>query len=537
MVLESCPMTEDFHNFKRNKICKKFPLLRNCGHNYYLSLWRFLCKRPERFYCNKTYEDIKKFLDDTKKNDQSNLIKILHDYDRSLFLAFRTLDEINQLEFHDLELSEDEYDLMKFCDIKIHSNYLKLTETVYSNLIVIIAAYQRIKRNASLEGLNLYSRAEELKNTEFEYISECYHHVIRNAIAHGKVTYKQKEIFYEDSNGNEKIPSKNMVYLFDQMLDICNGFALAFSIFYLTNLDFFEKNKIKPPAHLLLQELKAIADAPGWEIRGCLDSRTIDNRSQLIIFTKNNFLDSKKLNYYVLRSAILAEKFSPGYDRYFFSLNSKYSLKGWSGFIGPELKRLRLKNDSKVQDYKKSIENGLIFFRPKIRIPNFIFKLLDFFRILKNKFIIRSKERNENRVDFDIIPRYFTIHRNVFHSVIRGRIVIESDSIDQIDKLIRANLRVIVRKSVSTSRKNLKKSYFLKLLHIGYIRLGIYSQDFRKRKLKNSGLIPELICTIEIKKLKRIETIDIVGGKPEINNKFRIVWNKNCNIDAVKNMF
>jgi len=376
-----------------------------------------------------------------------------------------------------------------------------------------------------------------LKNTEFEYISDCYNHIIRNAIAHGKVIYKQKEIFYEDSNGNETIPSKDIVCLFDQMLDICNGFTLAFLIFYLTNFDFFEKNKIKPPTHLLLQELKAIADAPGWKIRGCLESKTIDNRSQLIIFTKNNFLDSKKLNYYVLRSVILAEKFSPGYDRYFFSLNSKYSLKGWSGFIGSELKRLRLKNDSKIQDYKKSIENGLIFFKPKIRIPNFIFRLLDFFRILKNKFKIRFKENKENRIDFDIMPRYLTIHRNGFHSVIKGSIVIESDSINEIDKLIRTNLRLIVRNSVSTSRKGLKKSNFLKFLHVGYIRLGIYSQDFRKRKLKNSGLIPELICTIEIKKLKRIKTIDIIGGKPETNNKFRIVWNKNCNINSVKNMF
>ena len=250
MVLESCPMTEDFHNYKRNKICKKFPLLKNCGHNYHLSLWKFLNNRPERFYCNKTFEDIKKNLDDIKNSDPSILIRILHDYDRLFFLAFRTLDEINQLEFHDLELSEDEFDLMKFCEIKIHPNYLKLTEAVYSNLIVIIAAYQRIKRGSSLEGLKLYNKVEELKNTEFEHISEYYNHIIRNAIAHGKVTYKQKEITYEDSKGNnETIPSKNIVYLFDQMLDVCNGFSLAFSIFYLTNLDFFEKNKIKPPSH------------------------------------------------------------------------------------------------------------------------------------------------------------------------------------------------------------------------------------------------------------------------------------------------
>lgn len=531
-------MTEDLHNYKRSKILSKFPELTNSRRNYHLSLWKFLNNRPERFYCNKTFEDVKKFLDDVKNTAPSILIKILYDYDRLFFLAFRTLDEINQLEFHDLELSEDEFDIMKFCDIKIHPNYLKLTEAVYSNLIMIIAAYQRIKRGSNLEGLDLYNRAKELKNTEFEYISEYYNHILRNAIAHGKVTYKQKEIVYEDAKQNNvTIPSKNIVYLFDQMLDVCNGFSLAFSIFYLTNLDFFEKNKIRPPSPLLLQELKAVADSPGWEIRGCLESETIDNRSQLIIFTKNNFLDSKKLNYYVLRSAILAENFSPGYDRYFFSLDSRYSLKGWAGFIGAELKRLRFKNDSKIQDYKKSIENGLIFFKPRINIPNIIFKLLDFSRILKNKLKIRLKERKENRIDFDIIPRYSTIHKNGFHSVIRGGIVIESDSTDQIDTFIRNNFRLIIHRAVSTTREKSKKPIFLKFLPVGYIRLSVYSQDFRTRKLKDSGLIPELVCTIEIKKLKRIETIDIIGGKPEINKKFRIVWNKNCNLDVIKNMF
>ena len=54
------------------------------------------------------------------------------------------------------------------------------------------------------------------------------------------------------------------------------------------------------------------------------------------------------------------------------------------------------------------------------------------------------------------------------------------------------------------------------------------SKDFRVRKLGVSGLIPELICTIELKKLKRIKCPDIFGGKPEVIRNFRVVWNSNA---------
>ncbi len=73
-------------------------------------------------------------------------------------------------------------------------------------------------------------------------------------------------------------------------------------------------------------------------------------------------------------------------------------------------------------------------------------------------------------------------------------------------------------------------TYISKYLRLGYLRIGVYSEDFRIRKLKNSGLIPELLCTIEFKRLQRIHTIDIIGGKPETIKKFRIVWNKNAKI-------
>jgi hypothetical protein len=532
MVLESCPLTEELHKYRRKKICLEFPALSNCGHDFYLSLWKYLSHIPERFYSKKACEDIWKYLDNIKKNETSTLIKILKDYDRLLFLAFSTLDEINSLKFHDTELPSDEYDLMKFCDNFIHPTYLKLIEGIYANLILPISAYQRIKRNKKLEGFDVYQRVEELKATHYKYLSDHYNSIIRNSIAHGKVIYKQKDIIYEDTKGNtDTLSSRTMINLFDGMLDICNGLSLGFRLFYFTNLEFLEKHGIAVPRPIMIEELRAETDAPGWEIRGCLESETKDNKSQLIIFTRNRFLDRLKLNYYVFRSAIFAERFAPGYQRYFFKLDSKYSLLGWAGFHGSELHRARVKNDSRMQDYANALEDGIIFFNPKFKLPRLILRISTFFSVMKNIFSFRMRESKEDRLQLFIYPRDTTIHRNKFHSVINGSVVIKSNSDIPIDDLIRTFCSSTVKKATRTARKKTKMTNVSKYLRLGFIRIGIYSEDFRVRQLRNSGLIPELLCTIEFKRLQRIHTIDIIGGKPETIKKLRIVWNRNAKIN------
>jgi len=531
MVLESCSLNEELHKYMRKKICSEFSILNTCDHNCYLSLWKYLRHIPERFYSKKACEDMWKFLDNIQKNEPLTLIKILKDYDKLLFLAFRSLDDINSLRFHDIELPSNEYDLMQFCDNYIHQNYLKLAEGVYANLILSISAYKRIKRNASLEGFDVYNRVEELKSTQYKYLSDPYSNTVRNAIAHGKVIYKQRDIIYEDKKGNSiTLSPRDIINLFDNMVDICNGLSLGFRLFYFTNLKFLEDHGISISLPIMIEELRAETDAPGWKIKGCLESETLDNRSQLIIFTRNRFLDRLKLNYHVFRSAILAERFAPGYKRYFFRLDSKYSLLGWVGFDGLELNRLRNQNDSKLQDYTNALENGRIFFNPKIKLPRFVFRISTLLSIMKIIIPIKWREFKEKNLPLFIDPRDTRIHRNKFYSVINGGVVIKPNLNMPIDDLIRTYCSSIVRKSVRIACKRAKITNISKYLRLGYLRIGVYSEDFRIRKLRNSGLIPELLCTIEFKRLRRIHTIDIIGGKPEIIKRFRIVWNKNAKI-------
>jgi len=530
MVLESCSLTEELHKYRRKRICTEFPILNNCDHDCYLSLWKYLSHIPERFYSKNGCEDIRKFLENIKENEPITLVKILKDHDKLLFLAFKSLDEINSLKFHDVELPSNEYDLMQFFDNYIHSTYLKLTEGVYANLILPIGAYLRLKRKAKLEGFDVYNRVDELKGTKYEYLSDPYNNTVRNAIAHGKVIYKQRDIIYEDKRNSVTLSSRNVINFFDNMLDICNGLSLGFRLFYFTNLKFLEKHGISIPLPIMIEELRAETNAPGWEIKGCLGSETVDNRSQLVIFTKNHFLDRSKLNYHVFRSAILAERFAPGYQRYFFRLDSKYSLLGWAGFDGSELNRLRTQNDSKLQDYANALENGLIFFNPKIKLPRFVFRISTLLSVMKIIIPIKWREFKETRLPLFMDPRDIRIHRNKFHSVINGGVVIKPNLSIPIDDLIRIYCSSIVRKTVRTARKRAKMTDISKYLRLGYLRIGVYSEDFRIRKLRGSGLIPELLCTIEFKRLRRIHTIDIIGGKPETIKRFRIVWNKNAKI-------
>jgi hypothetical protein len=123
-------------------------------------------------------------------------------------------------------------------------------------------------------------------------------------------------------------------------------------------------------------------------------------------------------------------------------------------------------------------------------------------------------------------PRYTEIHRNGHHSVVKGKVVVKTNSNDSIEDLIRTNCGSIVKETVKAARKREKIIDSSKYLPLGYALISVYSEDFRIRKLKNSGLIPELLCTIEFKRLKRIRTVDIAGGEPEIIKIFRIVWNR-----------
>ena len=92
--------------------------------------------------------------------------------------------------------------------------------------------------------------------------------------------------------------------------------------------------------------------------------------------------------------------------------------------------------------------------------------------------------------------------------------------------LIRKNRKKILQLAIKKSKATVPFLSKENILPVKYIRLFIYDTNKRVRQLRYSGLIEELICTIEVNTTKRIKTIDISGGTAEQIGKYRIVWNK-----------
>jgi hypothetical protein len=528
MVLEECPTTKSVNRYWKNRILDNLPVLESAIDSKYLSLKEYITERPQKFYNKQVYEEYLLFLTSLKNDSPNLLFDIYTNSEHELNIAIKSLNEINDLKIHDIFEPENNIQLIRFIEDNIHFNYLKLIEAVYHKFIRFIAYRNRLRRCKPVEGLDIFNCIEEIHKTDFNYITTCYNNTIRNGIAHGGITFKESNTIYKGKTGGPcEIYTKDIIRMFDDLLDICNGLSLGLKVFLILNHDFIENFRLTIPKQFLIQELKAQANAPKWNVVDCLENVTINGKKQLNIFTENSLIDFQEVNYYTFRTAVLAEYFASGFDRYFFSLNSKYSLPGWAAYDGKILKRERISQSNDFNGYQGVLEENLLFFVPKFKIPKIFRKALNIWTIAKSNFSIEF-HKNSNY----LFKRKYELRETKPFQ--RGlSIIINDPSVcilpeykEKIIEIIRNDYKKIVKYSIKKSKKELN-SNISRFLRTNYIRVTIYDKDMRKRHLRSSGLIDSLVCSITINNSKKINTVDFIGGNPEQYGKYRIVWNKN----------
>ena len=317
--------------------------------------------------------------------------------------------------------------------------------------------------------------------------------------------------------------------MFDNLLDICNSLYLAYKLFTITNNSFLQKNNIPLQKQILIQELKAFSNSSRWKILDCIESQIPNNRKQLNIYAYNTNFSHHEVNFHAFNTAVVSEYFSRGYDTYFITIKSKYSkLTGWGSYAGNILKKARIKNNFDFNNYKGVLNDDLLFFIPKYKLPRKLVSLVNLYDLRKSPSFINNFHRDTNYVykkKFEL--RDSNEHRRKTSIVISdSRIIIDNLETDDLIQYIRGNYRKITKYSVKKSKNKIHK-YFGSLLKNEFIRIMIYDKDLRKRNLRNSGLSNNLICSISVNNSKTIKTIDIFNGKVEQHKKYRIVWNTN----------
>jgi len=531
MIIDNNPGTKLLHEDWQLRIKAEFPDSDFSRSSDYLCLIHYLDKVPQKFYSIKAFKQYLAFLENVKLTDPKLLADILIDIEPLLSISNRILIEVNGKPIHDTFLHKEHNDLINFIDKEVHYNLLKIYETSFFQLSKVVAKYHWIKANKATEGLDLYNSVEQLKKVGFAFVDRFYLHDVRNGIAHGKVIFTDMDITYIDKKGGKAtIPTRKIIDTLDGILDITNGFCLAFKVFSLTNSDFFESYGISIPQSILLEELQAKANGPAWTITNCLESVIMHHKKQLMIYVKNDNWDYNKVQWYSFTTAMWAEALTKSYNRIFISLHSTHnqlSSTGWAIYDADKFKHLREIGEKRIEAFKGVLENDYVFFTPKIKFPKFIYKIGTYRSIIMTTFPLLWKKYANTYFPNPFIVRETQIHSKKSFSVVQDpSVIIKNNFQTDIVELIRKNKRRIVNLTIRYSRRQCSKYSLKRYLPVKYIRVFIYDTDKRVRNLRNSGLIADLIATIEINTTRRIKTIDILGGAPEIIGKYRIVWNK-----------
>ena len=506
----------------RAHLKKTFPALQSCSDPHFLSLRQYLDGRPNRFYDETAYKTYLDRLQSWHKKDESKLRDYLDQYKAEINRAILFLREINSENWHDRQLKTgDEYDLVRFIDKHVHPTYLRLVEAIFAPLIRPIAYFSRLDRGKSTEGLSVWSVVEELKFCKAQCMIRPYSHIIRNGIAHGGIMFLQNKISYRDNNGNEEtFNTEQVVRLVDDLLDTCNGLIAALKVFFVIYRD----KGYSPPRELFIEELQEETSTPWWTIEGCVESEIVGS-SQLMIYARPNSRDYKKIHFSTIQSGILAEYFAPGYDRYFFSLRTHKAWPGWASFDGNKLRSLREEEVDSLLEYQGIVENNLVFYVPRPKMPA-IFGKLDTlvmsFRISKP--LIYERMRAEMGYPA-IITRNSSIHRNSWGTVLRAEVVIENLTDDTAIDLIRSYKRRIIKLAIKHARRQHRLST-MAYLPLGYAQVSIFRKDYRRRRLMGFGLSSDLVCTLRLQRIQRIKSPDIMGSTVETTGNWRIAWNK-----------
>ena len=516
------PLTSEVNERIRKRVLREFPILSSCANDTYLALAKYLDGTPERFYSHEALSTYIEIMEKEFARDPTRFIEVLNDSTADIDRAMLTLNEISQEDWHDTSVEREEFAFMRLCDRYLHSAYLKLAEGVFHKFIVPIAICLRLERGKSTNDLwKLSACLDELRRATYSSLVGHCDIIVRNSIAHGRITFKQKEVVYFDKNNKSRTLSDiAVIEMVDSLVDTCHGCALALKLFYRKHFG----SKMQVPRQVMLEELQAETKTPWWNIEGCLVSE-LAGKPQLVIYARPMSRDYSKIQYMCIYSGIMAEYFAPNFGRYIVSLRSPIAWPGWAALDGKKLRNIRKHGGPRsMKEYKDALEDGLVFYKPNVALPKFLCKLETFLISLRLHMPLAIDEIRKNLNRITVTPRQAEIHRNGWRAVVNGSVVVSIEGEIAPQQAVKKARKRIVKVVRTLARKNSKWSNIAKYLPIGYARIAVFQKDRRHRQLY--GLSSDLVCTVQVQFISKIKSPDIAGSTIETVWPYRIAWNK-----------
>ncbi len=509
--------SDKLHKEYENILIENIPEISTCNHKNYYSLVEYYISSPQKYFTKEITDIFHQFFNDIIDNsdDLSLFFESIETNFYDLEQAIQGLESINEKNIHENILSDQDIELMYEISNTYLYEYLKLNDLVLLGLIKPIAFFLLKKENKGVNKLDIFNCVEVLKkHSKFKFLEKQYKHTLRNAIAHGGVKFSARNIEFKDKKKELNYSTTQFIKEFDAFLDMLNAICFDYRKFYLLYLYELENNHVKIPNSIMIKELKTKSEHFAWKILYNYDSIIQKgNQCNLYISTKLNSRSFMNLSAYY--TAAYLEKLLPNtYDILFIHIKTKFKMPCWQIF---DMKKLRAFINENIQDI---VTDGTMLFEKKM-----FAKQKDYWILNKNLFLTK-------RLDYDKIikNRYIKFHSKKTYNVIEKYcLVLNCNNIYDVKEYIRNNTKHLLKRAIKY--KNTKSSIFSKekILSTKYVRVLIYSLDFRERTFKNNSFMSndDLMAVLQFNNSGQIKNILPAFGEREKNKHCDIFWSKN----------
>jgi len=221
-----------------------FPMLNGRSGTDKFELLTYSIDRPQKYFDRVVYGAVRDLL----QSIDSSLVKDAPDLLITRFSnALSLLKSYNQrYQEAALDYGEHQEALRYYLHEHVFADYLQLSENIYVELLhyLLYIYYSQAPSRYKSFPQGLVSdepRAIINQATKHFKLPEVFDPIIRNAIAHGGITFRETSVRFFDKSGNERVLSlENARNLADRLLDACNGILAAVSEYLIIQGSFFD---------------------------------------------------------------------------------------------------------------------------------------------------------------------------------------------------------------------------------------------------------------------------------------------------------
>lgn len=533
MSVAPSPITRVTLEHRQSRAIARFPELSGPTTSDYAALSAYAEELPERFLNLAAKDKALAILRHDASDPNGLLSWFFRDHRAELDVAFRALAEVNRLSGHDSPWPGfDDLAQLTLVDQFLNPSYLKLCEAVLGPFLLPIAMRERRLRGKKTSDIPLHQRVGEAANTPLGPYLTSFDRTVRNAIAHGRITYRQHEVIYRDRKASQSMSPNEMARIFDDLLDLCNALAAAYRCFFLLEQGFVTQHSLAPPLQMVLEEVCAQTASPSWAMGGALELDLPGSGTQLNLIVSSRFFDDVKTHYYCLITAATAERLLPGFSRYFLLVHRRAHPAGWAAFDGDQLRTLRLAGNTDLASIATAVADpGIVIFPPLLsrwlHAPRILRPLGSLAEAIRANWVVARRRRGQ--IDkARVIPRIVKVQRKQAYAFIEAYIVLQSESRSEAVNFIQSNARMLIWVASLSARARIRCRSLGVMLPLGYCTVNVFLSDFRKRRLEGYGLGNQLLCRVTLKRFGRVRIVPLLTSISQEIQGCRVDWNSNA---------